>query len=206
MPSSPRVSSLTRFPNCACSPAKACDTGAKYSRSSVFADKDTTVLLLDDRTAEGNDLQLQSIAHGVIMLQSLGRDFGIKRRRLEIRKMRGAKFREGFHDYTIETGGVEVYPRLVAAEHRPPVELTAARSGVKELDDLFSGGIDFGTSTLMIGPAGTGKSTVAIQYAYAAALRANTPRCTPSTRPCKPCSGDWKRWVLIFQNRSVKGG
>ncbi len=136
-----------------------------------FADKDTTVLLLDDRTAEGNDLQLQSIAHGVIMLQSLERDFGVKRRRLEIRKMRGAKFREGFHDYTIETGGVEVYPRLVAAEHRPPVELTAARSGVKELDDLFSGGIDFGTSTLMIGPAGTGKSTVAIQYAYAAALR-----------------------------------
>lgn len=136
-----------------------------------FADKDTTVLLLDDRTAEGNDLQLQSIAHGVVMLQSLDRDFGVKRRRLEIRKMRGSKFREGYHDYTIETGGVRVYPRLIAAEHRPPVELTFVRSGVKELDQLFSGGIDFGTSTLMIGPAGTGKSTVALQYAYASALR-----------------------------------
>ncbi len=136
-----------------------------------FAGRDTTVLLLDDRTAEGNDLQLQSIAHGVIMLQSLEREFGVKRRRLEVRKMRGSKFREGFHDYTIETGGVHVYPRLVAAEHRPPVELTTVLSGVKGLDDLFSGGIDFGTSTLMIGPAGSGKSTIAIQYAHAAALR-----------------------------------
>ena len=136
-----------------------------------FAGKDTTVLLLDDRTAEGNDLQLQSIAHGVIMLHSLERDFGAKRRRLEVRKMRGSRFREGFHDYAIEKGGVQVYPRLVAAEHRPSVELTAVRSGVRELDDLFSGGIDFGTSTLLIGPAGSGKSTVALQYAYAAALR-----------------------------------
>lgn len=136
-----------------------------------FAGKESTVLLLDDRTAEGNDLQLQSIAHGVVMLHSLERDFGAKRRRLEVRKMRGSKFREGFHDYTIEKGGVHVYPRLVAAEHRPPVELTSVQSGIKELDDLLSGGIDFGTSTLMIGPAGGGKSTVALQYAYTAALR-----------------------------------
>ena len=136
-----------------------------------FAGKDCTVLLLDDRTAEGNDLQLQSIAHGVIMLHSLEREFGAKRRRLEVRKMRGSKFREGFHDYTIERGGVQVYPRLVAAEHRPPVELVSVQSGIKQLDDLFSGGIDFGTSTLLIGPAGTGKSTIALQYAYAAAQR-----------------------------------
>jgi len=136
-----------------------------------FADKDTTVLLLDDRTAEGNDLQLQSIAHGVIMLYGIEREYGAKRRRLEIRKMRGSRFREGFHDFTIEQGGVQVYPRLIAAEHRPPVELTAARSGVSQLDDLFSGGIDYGTSTLLIGPAGTGKSTVALQYACAAAVR-----------------------------------
>jgi circadian clock protein KaiC len=136
-----------------------------------FAGKDTTVLLLDDRTAEGNDLQLQSIAHGVIMLHSLERDFGAKRRRLEVRKMRGSRFREGFHDYTIEKGGVQVYPRLVAAEHRPSVELSSVQSGIKELDDLLYGGIDFGTSTLLIGPAGSGKSTIALQYAYAAALR-----------------------------------
>ncbi len=136
-----------------------------------FAGKDCTVLLLDDRTAEGNDLQLQSIAHGVVMLHNLEREFGSKRRRLEVRKMRGSRFREGFHDYTIEKGGVQVYPRLVAAEHRPPMELAVVQSGIKELDDLFSGGIDFGTSTLLIGPAGSGKSTVALQYAYAAALR-----------------------------------
>jgi circadian clock protein KaiC len=136
-----------------------------------FAGKDTTVLLLDDRTAEGNDLQLQSIAHGVIMLYGIEREYGAKRRRLEIRKMRGSRFREGFHDFTIEKGGVEVYPRLVAAEHRPHMHSALVRSGVKELDELFSGGIDSGTSTLLIGPAGTGKSTVALHYAYAAALR-----------------------------------
>src|SRR4051812_22056199 len=84
-----------------------------------FAGRNCTVLLLDDRTAEGHDLQLQSIAHGVIMMQSLEREFGVKRRRLEVRKLRGSRYREGFHDYTIETGGVVVYPRLVAAEHSP---------------------------------------------------------------------------------------
>jgi circadian clock protein KaiC len=136
-----------------------------------FEDKDTTVLLLDDRTAEGNDLQLQSIAHGVIMLYGMEREFGAKRRRLEIRKLRGSKFREGFHDFTIEQGGVQVYPRLIAAEHRLSVERLPVRSGVQELDDLFSGGIDSGTSTLLMGPAGSGKSTVALHYAYAAALR-----------------------------------
>ena len=88
-----------------------------------FAGKNCTVLLLDDRTAEGShDLQLQSIAHGVVMLQSLERDFGIKRRRVEVRKLRGSSFREGFHDYTIETGGISIYPRLIAAEHKPGFE------------------------------------------------------------------------------------
>src|SRR3954471_20907636 len=84
-----------------------------------FAGRNCTVLLLDDRTAESHDQQLQSIAHGVILMQSLDREFGIKRRRLEVRKMRGSRFREGFHDFTIETGGIRVYPRLVASEHRP---------------------------------------------------------------------------------------
>ena len=82
-----------------------------------FAGCNCTVLLLDDRTGEGHDLQLQSISHGVIMLESLEREYGIKRRRLEVRKLRGAQFREGFHDYTIKRGGLEVYPRLVASEH-----------------------------------------------------------------------------------------
>ena len=138
-----------------------------------FAGKNCTVLLLDDRTAESNDLQLQSIAHGVILMQSLDREFGIKRRRLEIRKMRGSRFREGFHDFTIETGGVKVYPRLVASEHRPGFKRETVGSGVVELDALFGGGIDSGTTTLLMGPAGCGKSTVALRYVLSAAQQGN---------------------------------
>jgi circadian clock protein KaiC len=137
-----------------------------------FAGRNCTVLLLDDRTAEGShDLQLQSIAHGVVMMQSLERDFGIKRRRVEIRKLRGSSYREGFHDYTIETGGIFIYPRLIASEHKPGFERKSVPSGLRELDDLFGGGIDTGTSTLFIGPAGCGKSTVALRYAVSSAKR-----------------------------------
>src|ERR1700722_4248435 len=137
-----------------------------------FAGRNCTVLLLDDRTAEGqHDLQLQSIAHGVIMMQSLERDFGIKRRRVEVRKLRGSAYREGFHDYTIETGGISIYPRLIAAEHKPGFDRRPVPSGIKELDDLFCGGIDTGTSTLFIGPAGCGKSTIALRYAVSSAER-----------------------------------
>jgi circadian clock protein KaiC len=137
-----------------------------------FAGKNCTVLLLDDRTAEGqHDLQLQSIAHGVIMLQSLERDFGIKRRRVEVRKLRGSAYREGFHDYSIETGGIFIYPRLIASEHNPGFARKPVPSGIKELDDLCRGGIDTGTSTLFIGPAGCGKSTIALRYAVSSAER-----------------------------------
>lgn len=136
-----------------------------------FAGRNCTVLLLDDRTAEGDDLQLQSIAHGVIMMQSIEREYGVKRRRLEIRKLRGSAFREGFHDYTIETGGVVVYPRLVASEHLTGVGKTSVSSGMEALDQLLGGGLDSGTSTLLMGPAGGGKSTIAAQYAVAAAER-----------------------------------
>ena len=137
-----------------------------------FAGRCCTVLLLDDRTAEGQqDLQLQSIAHGVVMMQSLERDFGVKRRRVEIRKLRGSSYREGFHDYTIETGGISIYPRLIAAEHKPGFERKPVSSGLQGLDDLFSGGIDTGTSTLFIGPAGCGKSTIALRYAVSSAER-----------------------------------
>jgi circadian clock protein KaiC len=136
-----------------------------------FAGRKCTVILLDDRTAAGDDLQLQSIAHGVLMMQSLERDFGIKRRRLEVRKLRGSKFREGFHDYSIETGQVVVYPRLIAAEHKHGFARSYVSSGVAELDALLGGGLHTGTSTLMIGPAGSGKSTVAMQFALAAAER-----------------------------------
>lgn len=137
-----------------------------------FSGRNCTVLLLDDRTAEGSqDLQLQSIAHGVVMMQSLERDFGIKRRRLEIRKLRGSSYREGFHDYTIETGGLIVYPRLIASEHKPGFERKQVCSGLAALDSLFGGGIDGGTSSLFIGPAGCGKSTIALRYAISSAGR-----------------------------------
>ena len=138
-----------------------------------FDGRNCTVLLLDDRTSEGGkiDQQLESIAHGVIKMESLERDFGIKRRRVEVSKLRGSQFREGFHDYSIRTGGVAVYPRLVAAEHNPGFKREHVPSGIQELDDLFRGGIDTGTSTLLMGPAGCGKSTIAIRYAITAAQR-----------------------------------
>jgi circadian clock protein KaiC len=136
-----------------------------------FAGRDVTVLLLDDRTAEGNDLQLQSIAHGVIMMQSQEREFGIKRRRIEVRKVRGSRYREGFHDFSLETGGIVVHPRLVAAEHKPGFKRDVVPSGLPELDKLLGGGLDTGTSTLLMGPAGAGKSTIAVRYALSAAER-----------------------------------
>jgi len=135
-----------------------------------FSGKNCTIFLLDDRAAS-TDGQLQSIAHGVVIMQSLERDFGIKRRRIEVRKLRGSAFREGYHDYTITTGGVSVYPRLVAAEHRPGFMRRVVPSGIKELDQLFGRGLDSGTSSLFMGPAGCGKSTVALNYAAEAARR-----------------------------------
>ena len=130
-----------------------------------FSGRNCTVLFLDDRTAEGHDKQLQSIAHGVIMMESVDREYGTKRRRLEVKKLRGSHFREGFHDYCIKPGGVEVYPRLIAAEHLSAFEPSQLQSGIRELDTLLGGGLDSGTSTLLLGPAGCGKSTIAIRYA-----------------------------------------
>ena len=134
-----------------------------------FSGRNCTVLLLDDRTAERHDLQLQSIAHGVIMMESVEREYGIKRRRLEVRKLRGAQFREGFHDYTIKRGGLEVYPRLIASEHHLTLLPTQLDSGIQELNNLLGGGLDSGTSTLLLGPAGCGKSTIAVRYAVSSA-------------------------------------
>ena len=130
-----------------------------------FLGRKCTVLLLDDRTAEPHDLQLQSIAHGVILLESAERGYGIKKRRLEVKKMRGSRFREGFHDYCIKRGGLEVYPRLIASEHHFNLQPTQMKSGIASLDALLGGGIDSGTSTLLLGPAGCGKSTIAVRYA-----------------------------------------
>jgi circadian clock protein KaiC len=132
-----------------------------------FAGRDCTALLLDDRTALENDLQLQSIAHGVISLEHLAMDYGAERRRLQILKLRGARYRGGYHDFRITTGGIEVYPRIL---QRPPIsrENEVDSSGSKELDALLGGGITRGTSALITGSAGTGKSVLGVQYALAA--------------------------------------
>ena len=136
-----------------------------------FAGRRCTVLLLDDMTGTSHDLQVQSIAHGVIRLEQLYPEYGSERRRLMVLKYRGTHFRGGFHDYTVKRGGLEVYPRLVAGEHRPKTFEERLGTGVAELDSLLGGGIERGTSTLIIGAAGTGKSSMAAQLVAAAAKR-----------------------------------
>jgi circadian clock protein KaiC len=136
-----------------------------------FAGRQCTVLLLDDRTSTDGDLQVQSIAHGVLMLEQMAVDYGGERRRLRVVKLRGSRFRGGFHDFTIQTGGVEVYPRLVAADHRREFVKESVSCSVPELDALLGGGLDRGTSTLIMGPAGSGKSSIAAQFIACAARR-----------------------------------
>ena len=136
-----------------------------------FAGRQTTVLLLDDRTAPGEDLQLQSIAHGVIRLVQRATDYGAERRELTVLKMRGVSFRGGLHDFVIRKGGLDVFPRLVAAEHHHDFPEADLPSGLPALDGLLGGGLPPGSSTLFIGPAGVGKSTAALQFAIAAAER-----------------------------------
>lgn len=136
-----------------------------------FAGRNCTVMLLDDMTATDHDLHVQSIAHGVIQLQQLNPEYGAERRRLRVVKYRGSEFRGGYHDYLIKKGGLEVFPRLVAAEHRHVTKTGKLPSGVAALDALMGGGIEEGTSTLIIGGAGTGKSTIAAQICVAAAGR-----------------------------------
>jgi circadian clock protein KaiC len=141
-----------------------------------FSGKHSTVLLLDDRTSEPGDMQLQSLAHGVISMQQLAPDYGGDRRRLRIAKLRGAPFVGGYHDCAIRRGGIQVFPRLVAAESAAesvavPYERTALSSGVTAFDAMLGGGLTRGTSTLFVGPAGAGKSILASLYATAAARR-----------------------------------
>jgi len=125
-----------------------------------FAGRRCTVLLLDDLTAADHDLQVQSIAHGALLLEHAVPDFGGMRRRLRVTKYRGSDFRGGFHDYAIRRGGLEVYPRLIAAEHRQESSRERLKSGLAGLDKLLGGGLERGTSTLIQGAAGTGKSTL----------------------------------------------
>ena len=131
-----------------------------------FAQHHCTVLFLDDLTqTHEDDLSLHSLAHGVLRLEQQAAGYGAERRRLRVWKMRGRPFRGGFHDILIRAGGVQVFPRLVAAAHpEGGAPLRSAQSGLAELDALVGGGLDYGTSTLVLGPSGSGKSTLVLQY------------------------------------------
>lgn len=137
-----------------------------------FAGRETTVLLLDDHSGGEADRQLQSLAHGVILLEQLPFEYGRARRRIRIVKFRGVAAVEGFHDFAIRRGGITVFPQLrvrTNSDVRVPQE--PLTSGLSELDQLLGGGLSWGSSTLIIGPAGTGKSTLASQYIYADGVR-----------------------------------
>jgi circadian clock protein KaiC len=136
-----------------------------------FAGRASTVILLDDLSSSPADLQLHSIAHGVILLEQNPVDYGRERRRLRVVKMRGTDFRSGFHDFTIKKGGLEIYPRLVAAEHSRDFLSDVVPSGNTELDTLLGGGLERGTNALLLGAAGVGKSSLALLYLIAAAQR-----------------------------------
>ncbi|KQT54972.1 circadian clock protein KaiC [Aureimonas sp. Leaf454] len=136
-----------------------------------FSSRRCTVLMLDDRTSDGNDLQLHSIAHGVISLEQNAREFGPERRRLRVVKMRGIKFRGGYHDFNLDTGGLLVFPRLVAAEHHKAFDGAHASTGNEKLDALLGGGLAPGTNTLLSGPSGVGKTTTAVRCMLAALQR-----------------------------------
>jgi circadian clock protein KaiC len=136
-----------------------------------FVTRNCTVLLLDDQTAEHGDLQLHSIAHGVISLQRAPQEYGSQRRRLEIVKMRGIKYRGGFHDFELDTGGVTVFERLVAARHHTSFDHELVSTGTLQLDALMGGGLARGTNTLLSGPSGVGKTTTAVRCVLSALLR-----------------------------------
>jgi circadian clock protein KaiC len=136
-----------------------------------FTERQCTVILLDDLTAQQDDLQLHSIAHGVVALDQTAIGYGAERRRLRVVKMRGIAFRGGFHDFVIEKGGLTIFPRLVAAEHHRPFAGEQTSSGDPDLDKMLGGGLERGSNVLFIGAAGVGKSSLALTYAIAAAER-----------------------------------
>jgi circadian clock protein KaiC len=136
-----------------------------------FAQRDVTVLLLDDLTADALDKTVHSVAHGVIRLEEVTPEYGAERRRLRVLKYRGQSFRGGYHDFTIQTGGLQVFPRLVASEYRARRKSIVLSTDIAELDKLMGGGVESGSSTLIIGPAGTGKSFLVFQFIAAAVRR-----------------------------------
>jgi len=136
-----------------------------------FSRHGATVVLLDDLTAEASDKTVHSVAHGVIRLEELAPEYGAERRRVRVTKYRGRRFRGGHHDFAIKTGGLDVFPRLVSAEHRTDFDRSPMPCNIPGLDELLGGGIERGSSCLVLGPAGTGKSLLTVLFAMAAIQR-----------------------------------
>lgn len=138
-----------------------------------FAGRDTTVILVDDLTSSRGerDTHLHSLCHGVFTLERLTLDFGAARRRMQVQKLRGVDFIAGYHDLNIRKGGIEIFPRLIASDHHRDPTDGIASSGIDELDALFGGGPMRGTSTLLTGPAGSGKTSIAMQFLISACDR-----------------------------------
>ncbi len=157
------------------------ETNARYRREILglkqfFSGRKCTVLILDDRTGR-QEQQLQSIAHGVVAMERQRREYGETRRQIHVVKMRGVRFLDGAHDFVIKTGGLEVYPRLSASERVSDHPLEMVKSGVQEIDLLLGGGLDRGSSTLIMGPAGCGKTTLCSQFLIAALSRGEAVDC-----------------------------
>ena len=142
-----------------------------------FSQRGCTVLLLDDQSGQDRDLQIQTVSHGVIELLRLDQQYGVSRRQLRIIKVRGSKFHDGLHDYVIQRGGLVVFPRLVAAEHRDGWPPECLPSGLVELDALLGGGLGRGTSALLMGPPGAGKSALVMQYAFSRVEQGESVAC-----------------------------
>jgi len=136
-----------------------------------FARATATVLMLDDLTSESNDKTVHSVAHGVLRLEELSPDYGAERRRMRVLKYRGRHFRGGYHDFVIRSGGVEVYPRLVSSEHGEGYARDMVATPVRELNALLGGGVERGSSVLVLGPSGTGKSLLALTFLVGAVER-----------------------------------
>jgi circadian clock protein KaiC len=136
-----------------------------------FARQNATVVMLDDLTSDASDKTVHSIAHGVIRLEELSPEYGAERRRLRVTKYRGRRFRGGYHDFAIKTGGVEVFPRLVSAEHKGSIDRGLLSTGLSEFDELLGGGVERGSSVLILGPAGTGKTIITLTFVKNAIAR-----------------------------------
>ena len=141
-----------------------------------FANREATVLLLDDKSSPEGDMQLHSLAHGVIVLEHIALDYGAERRRLQVTKLRGTRFRGGYHDFRVRTGGLVVFPRIRSSAPPTSREATEMKSDDPGLDELLGGGLTRGTSTLVTGAAGTGKTVLTLQYVKAAVERGERVR------------------------------